>query len=155
MRALLRASYSVCQIASPEELLQSILDDAVGVLEAQRGAILLADEETSHLRLRSLSLSRPTLRNKGTHSHTLAERCYLNGESVLCADVRTEADIFNAQSVAHGAMTSIVCALLRTPRQRLGVLHLDRGPLQAAFGRDEFLLADALAATVSVGIESV
>src|SRR4051794_33494003 len=29
MRALLRASYSVCQIASPEELLQSILDDAV------------------------------------------------------------------------------------------------------------------------------
>ncbi|MBI1917492.1 MAG: HD domain-containing protein [Planctomycetes bacterium] len=154
MRALLRASYSVGQVASPEELLQSILDDAVGVLEAQRGAILLVDEETNHLRLRSLSLSRPTLRNKGTHSHTLAACCYQSGESLLCADVRVEADLFNAQSVAHGAMTSIICALLRTPRQRLGVLHLDRGPLQAAFGRDEFLLADALAATVSVGIES-
>src|SRR5262249_5245053 len=154
MRALLRASYSVCQVAVPEELLQSILDDAVHVLEAQRGAILLVDEETSHLRLRSLSLARATLRNKGTHSQTLAERCFSNGESLLCADVRVEADIFNAHSVAHGAMTSIICAVLRTPRQRLGVLHLDRGPLQGAFTGDDFLLADALAATVSVGIES-
>ena len=154
MRALLRASYSVCKVASPEELLQSILDDAVAVLEAQRGAILLADEDSGQLHLRALSLSRPTLRNRGTHSHTLAERCYLNGESLLCADVRAEAEILNAHSVAHGAMTSIICALLRTPRGRLGVLHLDRGPLQEPFGQDQFQLADALAATVSVGIES-
>ena len=154
MRALLRASYSVCKVASPEELLQSILDDAVAVLEAQRGAILLADEDSGQLHLRALSLSRPTLRNRGTHSHTLAERCYLSGESLLCADVRAESDILNARSVTHGAMTSIVCALLRTPRRRLGVLHLDRGPLQEPFGHDHFQLADALAATVSVGIES-
>ena len=154
MRALLRASYSVCKVASPDELLQSVLDDAVAVLEAQRGAILLADEDTGQLHLRALSLSRPTLRNKGTHSHTLAERCYLNAESLLCTDVRADADIGAARSVTHGAMTSIVCALLRTPRQRLGVLHLDRGPLQDPFGNDHFQLADALAATVSVGIES-
>jgi HD-GYP domain-containing protein (c-di-GMP phosphodiesterase class II)/pSer/pThr/pTyr-binding forkhead associated (FHA) protein len=154
MRALLRASYSICQVAGQEELVQSVLDNAVSVLEGQRGAILLAEEETGHLRLRTLSLSRPTLRNKGTHSHTLAERCFRSGESLLCADVRAEAEILNAQSVAHGAMTSIICALLRTPRQRLGVLHIDRGPLQTPFNRDEFLLADALAATVSVGIES-
>ena len=154
MRALLRASYSVCKVGSPDELLQTILDDAVAVLEAQRGAILLADEETGHLHLRALSLARPTLRNRGTHSHTLVERCFQSGESLLCADVRAEAEVLNAHSVAHGAMTSIVCALLRTPRQRLGVLHLDRGPLQGLFNRDEFHLADALAATVSVGIES-
>src|SRR5262249_50590873 len=63
-------------------------------------------------------------------------------------------EVRNANSVAHGAMTSIICALLRTPRQKLGVLHLDRGPLQPPFSREEFHLADAMAATVSVGIES-
>ncbi len=154
MRALLRASYAVSRVASPDELLQSVLDDAVAVLEAQRGAILLADEPSGHLRLRSLSLARPTLRNRGTHSHTLAERCFRNGESLLCADARVEAAILSARSIAHGAMTSIVCALLRTPRGRVGVLHLDRGALQVPFSREEFLLADALAAAVSVGIES-
>jgi HD-GYP domain-containing protein (c-di-GMP phosphodiesterase class II) len=154
VRALLRAGYSVCKVSAPDELLQSILDDAVTVLEAQRGSILLANEETGQLHLAALSLSRPTLRNKGTHSHTLTDRCFGHGESLLCADVKVEMEIRNANSVAHGAMTSIICALLRTPRQKLGVLHLDRGPLQAPFSREEFQLADALAATVSVGIES-
>src|SRR5205085_12045129 len=87
-------------------------------------------------------------------SHTLAERCFLHNESLLCADVQLEREIRAAGSVAHGAMTSIICALLRSPRQPLGVLHLDRGPLQAPFSREEFHLADAMAATVSVGIES-
>lgn len=154
VRALLRAGHSVCKATSADDLLQAILDDAVTVLEAQRGAILLADDETGQLHLRALSLSRPTLRNKGTHSQTLADRSFECAESMLCADVKTELEVRNVTSVAHGAMTSIICALLRTPRQRLGVLHLDRGPLQLPFTHEEFHLADALAATVSVGIES-
>ena len=39
-------------------------------------------------------------------------------------------------------MSSIICAVLRSPRRRLGVLHLDRGPLQEPFTTDEFYLAD-------------
>jgi len=59
-----------------------------------------------------------------------------------------------AQSIAEGAMSSVLCVLLRTPRRRLGVLHLDRGPAQNAFTREDLALADALAANVSAGIES-
>src|SRR5205823_11776307 len=39
-------------------------------------------------------------------------------------------------------------------RRRLGVLHLDRGPMQRPFTKDDLHLADALAANVSAGIES-
>src|SRR5258708_38917291 len=131
-----------------------MLEDGGRVLEGQGGGMLLADEESGHLHLRALSLCRPTLRNKGTHSQTLVERCFDHNESMLCADVKMELDVRNVGSVAHGAMTSIIRALLRTPRQRIGVLHLDLGPLQQPFSREEFHLADALAATVSVGIET-
>jgi putative nucleotidyltransferase with HDIG domain len=51
-------------------------------------------------------------------------------------------------------MASVLCVLLRTPRKRLGVLHLDRGPFQKPFTKDDLHLADALAANVSAGIES-
>ena len=51
-------------------------------------------------------------------------------------------------------MTSVMVVLLRTPRRKIGVLHLDRGPLQEPFTEDDLLLADALAAHVSAGIES-
>ena len=43
---------------------------------------------------------------------------------------------------------------MRTPRKRLGVLHLDRGPLDEPFTQTDMHLADALAAHVSAGIES-
>src|SRR5262249_4791940 len=39
-------------------------------------------------------------------------------------------------------------------RQRLGVMHLDRGPFHEPFTPYDFHLADAIAASVAVGIES-
>src|SRR5262249_4261303 len=42
----------------------------------------------------------------------------------------------------------------RSPRKRLGVLHLDRGPFQLPFDQQDFNLADAIAASVAIGIES-
>jgi putative nucleotidyltransferase with HDIG domain len=50
-------------------------------------------------------------------------------------------------------MASVLCVLLRTPRKRLGILHLDRGPWQKPFTPDDLRLADGLAANVSAGIE--
>ena len=58
-----------------------------------------------------------------------------------------------AKSIAEGTMASVLCVLLRTPRKRLGVLHLDRSPWQKPFTMDDLHLADALAANVSAGIE--
>src|SRR5206468_3267808 len=57
------------------------------------------------------------------------------------------------QSMHDGAMASVLCVLLRTPRRRIGVLHLDRGLLQHPFTEDDLHLADALAAHVSAAIE--
>jgi HD-GYP domain-containing protein (c-di-GMP phosphodiesterase class II) len=51
-------------------------------------------------------------------------------------------------------MASVICTLLRTPRRRLGVVHLDRGPAEEPFTPEQLYLADALAASVSVGIEA-
>src|SRR5207253_6578842 len=83
-----------------------------------------------------------------------AERRCRQGVSLLCSDVTADADLVRAGSVLRGSMASMICALLRSPRQRLGVLHLDRGPFQEPFRHDDFYLADAIAASVSVGIES-
>jgi HD-GYP domain-containing protein (c-di-GMP phosphodiesterase class II) len=151
---LLRAGHYLTQMTSLDELLQTLLNEVVSVLEAQRGAIILADDATGvlHLRAASAGSDRDTLHR--CYSQTLAERCFVEGESLLCEDVSAEATLADVRSVATGAMTSIICVPLRSPRQRLGVLHLDRGPLQEPFTRDDFDLADAVACYVSVGIES-
>lgn len=148
---LLRAGYHLSHIASLGELLQSVLEDTVAVLDAQRGAVVLLDEATGKLAPRTVAGPRSASAGRA-YSHTLVQRCFSQGESLLCRDPRADAPPGHSREC--GDMASIICVLLRTPRRRLGVLHLDRGPLQQPFSEDDFKLADAVATTVAVGIES-
>ena len=151
---LLRTGHHLCHIGSLDKLLQSVLADAVGALKAQRGSILLANPQTGELQMRDFLAPKLPRSLQCCYSHTMAERSFKQGESLLCCDVNTEADLQSARSIRVGAMCSLICAVLRSPRKRLGVLQLDRGPTQIPFDEDDFYLADAIAASVAIGIES-
>ncbi len=147
--ALLRAGHHLVHLENEAELLHSILNDAVAVLDAQRGAIVLADNDHK-LQIRALA---GEASGRIHFSHKLAQRCFQSGESILCGSVEEDPELKRAKSVSDGSMASIICVLLRTPRRRLGVLHLDRNFWQKPFTPDDLRLADGLAANVSMGIE--
>ena len=155
MLALVRANHHMTHISHLEELLRSILADTIGALNAKRGSIILADPITGELTckatLTSDGNSSPSTRPFST---TLVQRCFKLGESILCDDVNTDEAIALARSVRSGSMASVICALLRTPRNRIGILHLDRGFVDEPFTENELYYADAIAASVAVGIET-
>jgi len=152
--ALLRAGHHLVHLENEEDLLHTILNDAVSTLDAQRGAIVLAESPSGPLRLRALASGHSQVPSRPGFSQNLAQRSFSGGESVLCTSVEEDPDLIGARSIAEGAMASVLCVLLRTPRKKLGVLHLDRGPMQKPFTKDDLHLADAMAAHVSAGIES-
>jgi putative nucleotidyltransferase with HDIG domain len=151
---LIRAGHHLSRIHSLAKLLQTLLDDIVAVLDAQWGAIALVEESTRELVLRTVSTAPGKTKPGRCYSKTLAQRCFDKGESLLCADATNQDELRGSPSVFQGSMASIICAVLRSPRRRLGVLHLDRGPFQEPFTQEDFLLVDAIAANISVGIES-
>ena len=152
---LLRAGHHLGHLESEDELLDTILNDTISTLDAQRGAIVLADGPNGPLRPRALATNdKYNIQSRTTHSQSLAQRCFTRGESILCTQADEDPELVGARSIAEGTMASVLCVLLRTPRKRLGVLHIDRGPLQQPFTKDDLHLADALAAHVSAGIES-
>jgi HD-GYP domain-containing protein (c-di-GMP phosphodiesterase class II)/pSer/pThr/pTyr-binding forkhead associated (FHA) protein len=151
---LLRAGHHLGHLGSEDELLHSILNDAVSTLDAQRGAIVLPEGPDEKLRLRAMATSPTNKGSRYTFSQSLAQRSFSRGESILCGSVTDDPELAAALSIQEGAMASVLCVLLRTPRKRLGVLHLDRGYWQKPFTEDDLHLADALAASVSAGIES-
>jgi putative nucleotidyltransferase with HDIG domain len=161
--ALLRAGHHLGHIEKEEDLLHSILKDCVSVLDAQRGAIVLGEGPDNKLKLRAIVTGRNEPRavvagridagGRFQFSQSLANRCVTRGESILCHSVEEDPELAMAKSIAEGSMASVLCVLLRTPRKRLGVLHLDRSPWQKPFTMDDLHLADALAANVSAGIE--
>jgi len=152
--ALLRAGHHLVHLENEEDLLHTILNDAVSTLDAQRGAIVLADGPDGQLRLRALASGHSQIPSRPGFSQNLAQRSFSRGESILCCSVEDDPELAGARSIAEGTMASVLCVLLRTPRKRLGVLHLDRGPMQKPFSKDDLHLADAMAAHVSAGIES-
>jgi putative nucleotidyltransferase with HDIG domain len=160
--ALLRAGHHLVHIEKEDELLQSILNDAVSVLDAQRGAIVLAEPPDNKLKIKALTTGRNEPRaamngrpepGRFQFSQSLANRCFSRGESILCHRIEEDPELAMARSIAEGTMASVLCVLLRTPRKALGVLHLDRSPWQKPFTGEDLRLADALAANVSAGIE--
>lgn len=151
--ALLRAGHHLVHLEREEDLLHTILNDAVSTLDAQRGAIVLAEGPSGPLKLRALASGQSQVPSRPGFSQNLAQRSFNSGESVLCSSVEDDADLVGARSIAEGAMASVLCVLLRTPRNKLGVLHLDRGPMQKPFTKDDLHLADAMAAHCSAGIE--
>ena len=153
--ALLRAGHHFVNMQSEDQLLDAILNDAVSVLEAQRGAIVLAegDGPEPKLRLRSLAVGVGDAPGRFHYSKKLTHRCFAGGVSLLYSTLTGDDETRVTQSICDGAMASVLCVLLRTPRKRLGVLHLDRTYLQEPFSEHHLFLADALAAHVSAAIE--
>jgi hypothetical protein len=148
--ALIRAGYHLCRIQSLKELLQSILDDTVAVFNAAQGAVLLYDDSAAQFKLHAYA-PRPCPQGKKPYSLTLTQHCFRKGESFLCSD--------SLKSQWGGGdnerdRASVICALLRSPRKRLGVLHLGRRADQTPFNNEDLQLADALAASISAGVES-
>jgi len=154
--ALLRAGQHFIHMQSEDQLLDAVLNDAVSVLEAQRGAIVLAEGEGPEpkFRLRALAVGQADAPGRFHFSKKITNRCFNGGVSLLYSTLTSDDESKLTQSIADGAMASVVCALLRTPRKKLGVLHLDRSFVQDPFTEDDLLLADALAAHVSAAIES-
>ena len=155
MLALVRANHHMVHLSCLDELLRSILSDTISAMNAQRGTIILADPITGELILKATLTPKLTPdRSLRPFSRTLVERCFQIGESILCDDVEADEGLALARSVKHGAMSSVICAFLRTPRKRIGILHLDRGIMQEPFNENDLYYADAIAASVAVGIET-
>ncbi|MFM8934062.1 MAG: HD domain-containing phosphohydrolase, partial [Gemmataceae bacterium] len=156
LMALLQSSRHLMFVEREQDLLRSILEEAVQVLKAQRGAIVLTQPDGS-LRVRAViegDTFRADFSRSSAFSKSLAERVCQGRKSILCQSVSNDPALNAAPSIHEGDMASVICALLRTPRRVLGVLHLDRSSLQPAFTRGQLDLADALAAQVSAGIEA-
>lgn len=156
LEALLRAGQHFVHTHDETDLLNNLLNDAVSVLAAQRGAIVLADGDGPDppLKVRALAVGQGEPAGRFHFSKRLTHRVFARGESILYSTLTGGDEVPVTQSMQAGAMASVLCVLLRTPRRRLGVLHLDRGYWQNPFTEDDLLLADALAAHASAGIEA-
>ena len=153
LSALMKISTSINAIRGLDELLQRLLELLFEVVPAQRGAILLTNNESLDSSF-VFGLDRVSGKDKAvTVSRTIAQQVLREGVALLANDPATQ-PILSTDSVVQARTHSVMCVPLVMIDHRLGVLYLDTTIAGDHFNRDQLQLVTAIAGIAAVAIEN-
>ena len=155
----LRALYRINQLISSTfdigVLLEKIMDQIFDLLRAERGAIMLLDDESGELRPKVVR--RGTTRagddTKISISRTIVNQVLRRGEGLLCSDAMRDERFRTQESIITHRVRSAMCAPLRSRDRVLGLIYLDSSLATGSFTKDDLRLLTAIANEAGVAIE--
>jgi len=148
--ALIQTGRDFYRFACMDDYVQSILWEAAEATDSRQGALLLRDEMTGVLCTRAVFALSGTPAKETWVDDPLVKRALDQKTSLLWQAAPNSSEAGGVDDKG-----SIICALLRSPREQLGVLCLAREAKQQPFGNIELQLVDALALSVSASIDSL
>ena len=146
-------------LLSPDQFLQRVMDIVFEEVPAERGVILVRDEETDELipevvRFRNRKARADAARNAITASRTIVNHVINTHEGVLVADPVSDERFSNGKSVQQLAMRSVICAPIKAREQVLGVIHLDCATSEHTYNEYELRLITAIGYQTGLALEN-
>jgi Nif-specific regulatory protein len=148
---LLRVSTSIGSMRDAESLPWQLLGLVFDAIPAERGAILLTEEDSQEIRShvawdRILGPDRPVHVSQGILRRVLEE-----GVAIL-ENARPESGQGDAEE--RSASRSVLCAPLAGTGRTLGILYLDTTSAATMFTQDDLQLVSAIASLAAMGLEN-
>ncbi|MFW6189540.1 MAG: HD domain-containing phosphohydrolase [Planctomycetota bacterium] len=134
-----------------ERLLETIMDNVMDVIEADRGYLISARKVNGVL-MPLVSRNKESLPSyaRNTFSRSIVGECYETGDSILMADPTTQHDI--SESIVSQNIQSIMCVPLRDGEGPVGVLYVDRIIGSDPFSQRELKLLTAIGNQAGIAI---
>jgi Nif-specific regulatory protein len=153
LSALMKISTSINSIRGLDNLLERLLELLFEVVPAQRGAILLTDQDSFETSL-VFGLDRVLGKDASvTVSRTIVQQVLRDGVALLANDAASETT-FASNSLIAARTRSVMCVPLILFDRKLGVLYLDSTLVRDQFNRDHLQLVTAIAGIAAVAIEN-
>ncbi|WP_372369007.1 sigma 54-interacting transcriptional regulator [Candidatus Uabimicrobium sp. HlEnr_7] len=130
-------------------LLQSVLDHAIELTNAERGVLILNDYEIAR------NFAQEHIDGDLKISRKLALKVMESGKAILTDNAQGDQRFSPYTSVQEHRLVSIVCVPLRVRQKNLGAIYLDNRLVMANFEDYELTLLCAFAQQVSLAIENV
>jgi GAF domain-containing protein len=138
-----------------DQVLRSVLDRVLEMLNAARGFIVLIDPETRRMRIqmaRGGGYERTLDEFKG--SRTVVERVVTTGTAVITTDATADERFSARQSVIFNNLRSILAVPLAVKGRVIGALYVDNPFQSAIFGDADKELLQAIANQAAIAIEN-
>ncbi len=136
-------------------LLEFIMDTAVLMTGAERGFLLLRDEDAEEgwVIRTARNFDRETIRNvQGKFSRSIAETVLASGEPVITIDAMEDERYREQLSVHALKLRSVLCVPLRRAGEPVGVLYLDNRFRANAFDDEDLVFMEAFADQAAIAI---
>jgi adenylate cyclase len=140
-----------------DKLLPRILDVLLGLFQADRGVILLANSSTGELEARAVQMQGKKAKPKEAIalSQTMLNRVVNQHEAVLTNDAQHDSRFASAHSVIISGIRSSMCApLMGRNRQVIGAIHLDSLYAPGQFTELDLSVLQGVANQAAIAIEN-
>jgi adenylate cyclase len=134
--------------------LSAVLDTAMRALNAERGFILLRDEQSSNLKV-SVAREMGQELQASSPSMGIAGKAAIDGEPVLMENASTDEQFGMRESIIRQRITSAMCVPLKVEDRVLGSIYVDTRKAGVRFEEADLELFVSLAAQSAMAIDNV
>lgn len=157
LEALSEIALTINSIQDPDALLEKILEIAMGVLNAERGFVLMKDAASEHgFAVRSRrNLTEGQLGDLLALSTSVVGEVLERGEPVILYEALEDDRYGRSESIVLQQIQSIACMPLCIKRRQIGAVYLDSVRQRGRFTGEHLPFLTALANQAAIAIENV
>lgn len=156
LAALYRISQVLGNSLNLDEVLRATMDSVIHLTGAERGFLMLINEETSELDLMAArNMQQEDLdRDEMEISRTIIEASINRGDGVITTNAQQDERFSKQESVSRFALRSIMCQPLLTRGKTVGAIYVDNKIKTGMFAEKDLELLGAFAAQAAAAIEN-
>lgn len=130
-----------------DSVLEVLMDHLIELFGAERGFIMLVDNESGALEFRTArNFTRQALYESDFQvSRSIVYRCFSNREALLTSNAQDDARFGDAVSIQELGLRSVICAPLPGEEGPIGVLYADNRARLGAFEEDDLSFLESFA----------
>jgi DNA-binding NtrC family response regulator/tetratricopeptide (TPR) repeat protein len=137
----------------PAEVIDTLLDRALEVLGAERGAVVLVSGDGEPRLVRARGVEQQTAEDALKLSRTILARAH-GGEPVLALEPATDARFEQASSVRLFSIRAVVCVPLSFEGKPVGAIYVDSTDPARRFGAGDLEFLEALADHAALALDN-
>jgi adenylate cyclase len=154
LKVLTEFSKALISVSALEDVLAQVVDIVFDHIPADRGFLMLIDENSGRLQPMVVKHREPGQeQGKITISKTIVERVIKDRVSILSNDAQYDSRFGAQDSIRIGSIRSAMCAPLWNKEQVVGIVHVDSNMLTNLFTANDLDLLGALANYAAVAVE--
>lgn len=135
-----------------DEVLNIVLDSMMAVTRAQRGFLVIADEN-ENLRIQ-VARSQEGNPAEESYSTTIVNQVVATRESLLTNNAQFDTRYKAGQSIVMKGLRAILCAPMMVKRRLVGVVYLDTSIRTGSFTEADLALLNAVAGQAAIALEN-